>query len=99
MEGGTNIYCPECNAVKECKVVKNPRITSFDRDGGNYLNDLEENAKGTQIHYFLRNRQCLSCCSDFETYELNSTTVEFLIREKKLLDEIRKTITDSGSNF
>jgi hypothetical protein len=95
MEGGTNIYCPECSTIRECKVVKNPRITSYDRDGGNYSVFGDEDPKDSEIHYFLRNRECLICCSNFETYELSGETLEYLVSEKTLLDKLRNILKSS----
>jgi hypothetical protein len=76
--GGTNVFCPQCKAIRICAVVplyqlKKPKARNWQRQGHH------------DIHWFRRARRCSACGHRFLSAELNEKFVEELVRGRELL--------------
>jgi transcriptional regulator NrdR family protein len=82
--GGTNLWCPKCACIKECKV-----LWYENKSNGNFFDtDFPD------LHWRERSRECNSCGHQFNTYEIEGTTVSELIELRKLLKEFQKLIEE-----
>ena len=80
--GGTNLYCPKCNGVKECKVLW------YENKSNNNFYDIDF----PDLHWRARSRECNSCGHHFTTYEIQEIAIHELIELRKLLKEFQKQI-------
>jgi transcriptional regulator NrdR family protein len=80
--GGTQIWCPKCKSIQECKVLWYENTSK-----GNFYN--KENP---DLNWRQRPRECNSCGHNFDTYEIHSAAIEELMQLRKTLTSIQKTI-------
>jgi len=76
--GGTRIWCPKCEDIKACKVLWYDNISKgnfFDKD----FPDLQ---------WRERPRECNTCGTHFNTYEISSFAIKELIALRKALELI-----------
>jgi hypothetical protein len=63
--GGTEMYCPKCEVIRECRV---PTDLGMEKSGNYYFSGSSGES------YFRRNRECITCATIFETYEVESSS-------------------------
>lgn len=81
--GGTNIYCPKCEVVRECRV---PNDLGLEKSENYYFQD------STGETYFRRNRECITCGQIFETFEIwsGSPRLSYLPEWQLLQEKVKK---------
>jgi transcriptional regulator NrdR family protein len=80
--GGTQIWCPKCKSIRECKVLWYDNTSK-----GNFYNK-----EFPDLNWRQRPRECNSCGHTFDTYEIHSSAIKELIKLRKTLTSIQKTI-------
>jgi transcriptional regulator NrdR family protein len=80
--GGTQLWCPKCDAIRECKVLWYDNSSK-----GNFVND-----EFPDLHYRERPRECNKCGEHFNTYEINDSAIDELVELRKLLQIIKQSI-------
>ena len=87
---GTNIYCPFCKSIQNCRVR-----TEYDSWGkGNAIDSDYED-----IHYFQRIRQCNRCLEDIYTVEIDTDLIDELKALRKLVEEMKLTMNKYQAPF
>jgi transcriptional regulator NrdR family protein len=82
--GGTQLWCPKCDAIRACKVLW------FDNASkGNFID-----SEFPDLHYRERPRECNKCGEHFNTYEINQSAIEELKELRKLIQGIRQSIEE-----
>jgi hypothetical protein len=82
-QGGTQLWCPECGKVTVCKAVS-PSSLGFESGQRFYKTDH------TDIQWFRRGRECLTCKEEFLTAELPEDFVDELVKLRDALSEIKE---------
>jgi hypothetical protein len=80
--GGTNLYCPYCGEIQECRQLPPSKLGL---KGGQRLFNPEH----TDIQWFRRGRECLTCRNIFVTAELDEDFLEELIKLRTALGPIK----------
>ena len=80
--GGTNIWCPKCDAIRECKVIWYDNASK-----GNFVDD-----EFPDLHWRERPRECNHCGYQFNTYEIEYSAISELIELRKLINEMKNKI-------
>jgi hypothetical protein len=81
-DGGTQLWCPKCDEIQECKVI------SYDNDSkGNFFHK-----EFPDLQWRARPRQCNVCDHHFNTYEIEQTAIDELVELRKLLIELKTSI-------
>lgn len=75
---GTKIFCPSCKSFSVCKAIS-PRILGKPKAQRWHRTDY------TDIAWFRRARECLSCSYKFLTAEVDERLIEEIIRQRSLL--------------
>ncbi|GMV90869.1 MAG: hypothetical protein AMXMBFR82_06470 [Candidatus Hydrogenedentota bacterium] len=83
-QGGTQMWCPECESVQVCAAVSLSRL-GYESGQRWYKSDHPD------INWFRRGRVCQNCGCEFVTAELNENFLEELV-------ELRVALTDVKSN-
>jgi len=84
-KGGTDMFCPSCKKVTTCKAVPAARITNNSSDYG----QRQYYAKHSDIHFFQRGRECLSCGHEFVSAEVDLIFLEELVELRDALSAIK----------
>lgn len=79
--GGTRVWCSQCDAIRECKVLWYDNYSK-----GNFFH------KEYDLHWRARPRECNTCGGLFTTYEIDSSIIQELISLRKLIIEIQSKI-------
>lgn len=82
-QGGTQIYCPQCERVRVCKAI-NPSYIAY--ESGQRWSRTDH----TDINWFRRGRECLICGHEFLTAELDENFVTELVELRDALSEIKR---------
>ena len=85
MNGGTAMYCPQCQDITTCKAIPVPKITG---DTADYSQRCVHAAHG-DLNWFQRGRECLTCGHTFITSEVNTDFVFELVELRDALAEIK----------
>ena len=80
--GGTQLWCPNCAGIRECKVLWYDNISK-----GNFYN-----TEFPDLQWRERPRKCNSCGHHFNTCEIDQRAISELIELRKLLVEIKTNI-------
>ena len=80
-KGGTKMWCATCKKETVCKVI--PRASA-----GIPTPQHQFRKAGTDVHWFERERQCLSCDGEFTTVEVSWDVLTELLKLREGLDEI-----------
>ena len=84
-KGGTDMYCPNCKTITTCKAVPAAQVTS---DTADYA-QRRYYTKHSDINFFQRGRECLSCGDDFVSAEVNLDFLEELVELRDALSAIK----------
>ena len=84
-KGGTDMWCPNCKRIQTCKAVPAAKVTSNSTDYG----QRKYYTMHSDIHFFQRGRECLSCGYDFVSAEVNAVFLEELIELRDALKAIK----------
>ena len=82
--GGTQLWCPKCDAIHECKVLS-------------YDNTLKGNFSHTEfpdLNWRERPRECNNCGDQFDTYEIERSAIDELVELRKLVQGIKSSIEE-----
>lgn len=78
--GGTEIYCPNCNSFQVCKAI-NPSKIAYEHG---------QRWSCSDVHWFRRGRECLSCGTEFLTAEVDEGLVNELLELRTVLSGIKQ---------
>jgi transcriptional regulator NrdR family protein len=82
--GGTQLWCPKCDAIQTCKVLWYDNTSK-----GNFIDtDFPD------LHYRERPRECNKCGEHFNTFEINSDAIDELKELRKLVEGIKQSVED-----
>ena len=84
-KGGTDMYCPSCKKVTTCKAVPVAQVTL---DSSDYA-QRKYYSKHSDIHFFQRGRECLSCGNEFVSAEVDLGFLEELVALRGALIAIK----------
>ena len=85
-DGGTQMWCKECKAVRVCRAVTNA-------DGQRYYS-----TRYPDIRWFVRLRECLTCENRWVTYEVDRTLIDELITLRDGIKDVRSAVRASLRN-
>lgn len=80
--GGTNIYCPYCGGIRECRAIHTTKL-GLESSQRLYSPDHPD------IQWFRRGRECLTCGNTFITAELDEDFLEELMKLRNALGAIK----------
>ena len=86
--GGTRVWCYKCNAIRACKV-----LWFANESKGNFIHD-----EFPDLCWRERPRECNTCGTHFNTFEIHSSAIIELVALRKLLQEIASIVEDSEAN-
>jgi hypothetical protein len=81
-QGGTRMFCPYCEKIEVCKAVP---LTWLDGNSGQRL----YRADHSDIQWFRRSRECLSCSNQFYTAEIDEDFLDELVQLRDALGDIK----------
>ena len=84
-KGGTDMWCPECKTISTCKAVPAAQVTY---DSNDYA-QRKYYTKHSDINFFQRGRECLSCGHGFVSAEVDLNFVEELVELRDALSAIK----------
>ena len=84
-KGGTDMYCPSCKKVTTCKAVPAAQVTL---DSSDYA-QRKYYSKHSDINFFQRGRECLSCGNEFVSAEVDLGFLEELVELRGALSAIK----------
>lgn len=82
-QGGTQIYCPNCESIQICKAINPSSIAN--ESGQRWMRRDHKD-----INWFRRGRECQQCFHEFLTAELDEDFVTELVKLREALSEIKK---------
>lgn len=82
-QGGTQKYCPQCEAVRVCRAV-NPSSLGYESGQRWYRQDHSD------IQWFRRGLICTKCRHKWLTAEVNEDFLDELVELRNALREIKK---------
>lgn len=85
-KGGTDMWCPKCNEITTCKAIPGASVTW---DADDYAQRRYHTAH-TDLNWFQRGRQCLSCEHRFLTGEARLQFLFELVELRDALTEIKQ---------
>ncbi len=88
-EGGTTMYCPNCQKDKVCRSIG---VGNFGEETyfGNYKDEQRRNIdKYPDLSFFMRGRECQTCQKKFLTVEIHENALNELVRLRAVLEEIK----------
>jgi hypothetical protein len=81
--GGTQLWCPNCKEIRECKVVSH-----WKTDIGNF-----NHPEFPDLNWRQRPRICLECDTEFNTIEIQEEAVDELVELRRLMKRIKEAIS------
>lgn len=81
-QGGTNMYCPYCGKIEVCKAIP---TTHLGKQSGQRL----FRADHSDIQWFRRGRECLTCLNQFTTSEIDEDFLDELVQLRNALGNIK----------
>jgi len=84
-KGGTDMHCPSCKKVTTCKAVPAAQVIF---DSSDYA-QRKYYSKQSDIHFFQRGRECLSCGNEFVSAEVDLGFLEELVELRGALSAIK----------
>ena len=84
-KGGTGMFCPSCKQVTTCKAVPAAQVTY---NASDYV-QRQYYTEHSDIHWFQRGRECLSCDHKFVTGEVDIEFLEELVELRDSLANIK----------
>lgn len=84
-KGGTDMHCPSCKMITTCKAVPAAQVTW---DSSDYAQH-KYYSKYSDIHFFQRGRECLSCGHEFVSAEVELGFLEELVELRDALSAIK----------
>lgn len=82
--GGTQLWCPKCDAIHECKVLWYENTSK-----GNFFH-----TEFPDLHWRERPRECNKCGNQFNTYEIDGSVISELVELRKLFQKIKSDIEE-----
>ena len=76
-QGGTNMFCPYCGKIEVCKAIS---LTLLGKQSGQRLFREDH----SDIQWFRRGRECLTCANQFVTAEIDEDFLEELVQRNAL---------------
>jgi len=92
--GGTEMYCRNCETTQFCKKIN---LSEFGDES--YLGDCSNeqrrwSSKYPDLQFFMRGRKCLVCKSEFITVEIHESALQELVRLREIWDDITIRLGD-----
>ncbi len=84
-KGGTDMWCPGCKDITTCKAVPAAQVTY---DPADYT-QRRYYTKHSDIQFFQRGRECLSCGHEFVSAEVDLGFLEELVELRNALSAIK----------
>lgn len=84
-KGGTDMWCPGCKGIATCKAVPAAQVTYDASDYG----QRKYYTTHSDIQFFQRGRECLSCGHEFVSAEVDLAFLEELIELRNALSSIK----------
>ncbi|MEK6707579.1 MAG: hypothetical protein AABY81_02035 [Pseudomonadota bacterium] len=84
-KGGTDMHCPSCKKITTCKAVPAAQVTYDSSDYG----QRRYYTKHSDIQFFQRGRECLSCGHEFVSAEVDHEFLEELVELRDALSAIK----------
>jgi hypothetical protein len=84
-KGGTDMFCPSCKEITTCKAVPAAQVTYDSSDYG----QRKYYIKHSDIQFFQRGRECLSCGHLFVSAEVDLGFLEELVELRNALSVIK----------
>ena len=83
--GGTQMWCPQCEEIHTCKAIPAAKVTDDPKDYGQRWHY----PKHQDVQFFQRGRVCLSCGHRFVTSECDRQFLSELIELRNALADVR----------
>ncbi len=87
--GGTQVWCANCGAIRECKVLWYDNYAK-----GNFVDE-----DFSDLHYRQRPRECNQCGDTFYTCEVDSSVIKELVALRKLILGFQVNIEDQQKSI
>jgi hypothetical protein len=84
-KGGTDMHCPSCKKVTTCRAVPAAQVTW---DSSDYA-QRKYYSNHSDIQFFQRGRECLSCGYEFVSAEVDLEFLEELVELRDALSAIK----------
>src|SRR5262245_34447233 len=81
-QGGTQMYCPECDGIQVCKAVP---LSELGYKSGQRLYRTDH----SDIRWFRRGRECLTCSHQFTTAEIDEDFLDEMVKLRDALGAIK----------
>ena len=87
-KGGTDLWCPECRAIRTCAALPATQVTGQVSDYAQRMHFT----KHPDISFFQRGRRCLTCYHDFVATEVEISFLEELIELRGALSQLKRDV-------
>jgi hypothetical protein len=85
-KGGTDMWCPSCKSITTCKAVPAAQVTYNPADYA----QRKYYTSHSDIQFFQRGRECLSCGNGFVSAEVDLDFLEELVELRNALAAIKE---------